>query len=297
MLNTKISIKSFVRTRFNSGKNPGKPFLSFFILLTVSFSSFALNPSRQYAVVPSDYGLDYKEVSIAATDGVKLNAWIFIPSAPSKKYVVISDDGNGNMADNLEVVGQFLSLGYNVITYDYRGYGKSDSFHINQNFFIYSQFAKDLQGVLDYLRKTYSPGFCDLYGIGIGAGLSIGLGCTSTQVRRIIADGSYTSLEQAKKELKEKRNQDVLLPLAYDKNLIEPQYALVEGPNQTNLFGILLIAGQNEDLFGPDDAKQLQRLHPKNMLIYVVPNATNDKTLSVDKDAYFNQIKKFIAAH
>jgi pimeloyl-ACP methyl ester carboxylesterase len=93
------------------------------------------------------------------------------------------------MADNLEVVGQFLSLGYNVLTYDYRGYGKSDSFHINQNFFIYAQFAKDLQGVLDYMRKTYSPGYCDLYGIGIGAGLSIGLGCTSTQVRRVIADG------------------------------------------------------------------------------------------------------------
>ena len=267
------------------------------IFISVSISVSALNPSGTYAVIPSDYGLNYKEVSIAATDGIKLNSWIFLPSTPSKKFVVISDDGNGNMADNLEVVGQFLSLGYNVLTYDYRGYGKSDSFHINQNFFIYSQFAKDLQGVIDYLRKNYSPGYCDLYGIGIGAGLSIGLGCTNAQVRRIIADGTYSSLEQAKKELKEHRNQEVLLPLAYDKNLIEPQYALSVGMNQDKLQGILIIVGQNEDVFGPGDVKQLQKIHPRNLGIYIVPNSTNEKNLTANKDEYFNQVKKFVTSH
>src|SRR5438046_5693957 len=124
------------------------------------------------------------------------------------------NDWNGNMVDNLEMVGQFVFLGYNVVTYDYRGFEMSESFHINKNFFIYSQFAKDLQGVLDYMRKTFSPGYCDLYGIGIGAGLSIGLGCTSAQVRRIFADGPYTSLEEAKQELKDRHNQDVMVPLA-----------------------------------------------------------------------------------
>ncbi|MEO5675182.1 MAG: alpha/beta hydrolase [Chitinophagales bacterium] len=268
--------------------------LSASVLIIFTSSVFALNPSREYSVVPSDYGLNYKEVSIPSTDGLKLNAWIFSPASPQKKYVIISDDGNGNMGDNLEVVGQFLSLGYIVITYDYRGFGKSDSFGINPDFFIYSQFAKDLQGVLDYLRKNYSPGYCDLYGIGMGGGLSLGLACNSTQVRRVIADGAYTSLEQAKKELKERRNLEVKLPLAYDKNLIEPQYALTQGPNAGKLMGILLITGQNSDVFGPEDVKQLQRIHPKNLEVYTVPNATNETTLSSDKDAYFNQIKKFV---
>jgi len=147
------------------------------------------------------------------------------------------------------------------------------------------------------MRKTFSPGYCDLYGIGIGAGLSIGLGCTSTQVRRVIADGPYTSLEQAKKELKDRRNQDVMLPLAYDKNILEPQYALSAGANQDKLQGIFVITGQNENVFGPDDAKQLQKIHPKNFEMYTVPNATNENTLSTNKDEYFNQIKKFITAH
>ena len=97
--------------------------------------------------------------------------------------------------------------------------------------------------------------------------------------------------------MKDHRGQEVMLPLAYDKNLIEPVYALAEGANRNSLLGIFLIAGQNSDVFGPDDAKQLQKIHSKNLDVYIVPNATNDKTISVNKDEYFNQVKKFIATH
>jgi hypothetical protein len=97
--------------------------------------------------------------------------------------------------------------------------------------------------------------------------------------------------------LKDRRNQEVMLPLAYDKNLLEPQYALASGLNEDKLQGILLIVGQNEDVFGPDDAKQLQKIHSKNLEVYTVANATNDKTFSSNKDEYFNQVKKFVTAH
>lgn len=274
-----------------------KKIMLFMVAVISGAPLFALNPSKDYATLPSDYGMDYKEVSIAATDGLKLNAWIFKPMEESKKFIVISDDGNGNMADNIEIVAQFLSAGYNVLTYDYRGYGKSDAFNINQKFFIYPQFVKDLQGVLDYMRKTYSPGMCDLYGIGIGAGLSIGLGCNSTQVRRIIADGPYISFEDTKNRYQKNRNQEILMPLAYDKNYMEPLYALQSGTSQDKLSGILIIVGQNDDLSGPEDVKQLQKVHSKNLTVYTVQGATNEKNFESNKNAYFDQVKKFLTSH
>ena len=258
---------------------------------------FALNPSKDYATLPSDFGMDYKEVSIPATDGLKLNAWIFKPMSESKKFVVISDDGEGNMADNIELVAQFLSAGYNVVTYDYRGYGKSDEFNINQKFFIYAQFVKDLQGVLDYMRKTYSPGMCDLYGLGIGAGLSLSVGSNSTQVRRIIADGPYLTFEDVKAKYQKNKSQDILMPLGYDKNYMEPLYALQNGTAQEKLTGIMIIVGQNDNMFSPDDAKQLQKVHSRNMVIYTVPGSTNDKNFQSNKNAYFDQVKKFLDSH
>ncbi len=85
------------------------------LAIVAAIPVFALNPSKEYSTLPSDYGMDYKEVSIPATDGLKLNAWIFKPMSETKKFIVISDDGNGNMADNIELVAQFLSAGYNVL--------------------------------------------------------------------------------------------------------------------------------------------------------------------------------------
>jgi hypothetical protein len=267
------------------------------VLLFSVNSLFALNPSKDYATLPSDYGMDYKEVSITATDGLKLNGWIFKPMEESKKYIVISDDGNGNMADNIEIVAQFLSAGYNVVTYDYRGYGKSDNFNINSKFFIYPQFVKDLQGVLDYMRKTYSPGMCDLYGIGIGAGLSIGVGSNSTQVRRIIADGPYITFEDTKAKYQKNRGEEILMPLAYDKNYMEPLYALQAGTSQDKLSGLMIIVGQNDDIAGPDDVKQLQKVHSKNMVVYIVNGVKNEKNFDSNKNAYFDQVKKFLSSH
>jgi pimeloyl-ACP methyl ester carboxylesterase len=68
--------------------------------------------------------------------------------------VVISGSGDGNMADNLEIVNSFLSAGYNVATYDYRGYGASSDFKIDPDLYIYPQFITDLNAVLDHLRKS-----------------------------------------------------------------------------------------------------------------------------------------------
>lgn len=34
----------------------------------------------------------------------------------------MSGSGDGNMVDNIEIANSFLSAGYNVAMYDYRGY-------------------------------------------------------------------------------------------------------------------------------------------------------------------------------
>jgi len=271
-----------------------KKILLFITALILSKFTFALNPVREYAVTPADYGMDYKEVIITAADDVKLNAWVFKPSVASKKFIIVSDDGNGNMADNLELIAQFLSIGYNVVAYDYRGFGKSDDFTIKSNFFIYPQFVKDITAVVDYTRKYHNTQF-DMFGIGIGAGLSLSVGANRPEVRRIIADGTYSSFEQTKNKYKSVKGEDIMMPLAYDKMFMEPLYALASKGDQ--LYGIYYIVGATEDLCGQDDVKSLVKLKPKISDSYVVPAVKNDATFSSNKNEYFNKIKKFIETH
>jgi hypothetical protein len=53
--------------------------ITFFVIVMTLFSiSYALTPSRQYAVKPSDFGLTFEELKINTSDGLKLNAWYFL---------------------------------------------------------------------------------------------------------------------------------------------------------------------------------------------------------------------------
>lgn len=265
-------------------------FIAFNLLLISNLN--ALNPVRTYAVKPTDFGMKYEEIKIKSEDGIMLNAWYFPSSQISYKIMVLSDDGSGNMSDLMEQISIFLSLGYHVLAYDYRGYGASSDFEVKPNFYIYSQFQKDLYAVVDYLKKekTSIPKI-NLYGIGIGAGLSIAVG-TNRNIGFIIADSPYSTFELAKTRLKEAKNLDVLVPLGYNKTECEPKYSL-EGKN-AKISSILCIVGDKDLVYTPKDIKELMKIHAGVSVIYTVKNSNGDNNISVDKEKYLDEIRNFL---
>ncbi|MEI7596205.1 MAG: alpha/beta hydrolase [Bacteroidota bacterium] len=269
-------------------------FLSIFCL--ISSLAFSLNPSREYAVTPGDFGLNFEVVTIPTEDNLNLYGWFFSATREgSSKVVIISDDGEGNMADLLDVVSSFLSLGYNVLTYDYRGFGKSDDANpaIKNNFYIYAQFEKDLNGSINYVKKYYSKlRTMQLYGRGIGAGLSIAVGVNRPEVSKVVADSPYSTLEGMKNRLKEKESVDVLLPLGFDKKGFEPEYALQS--KGANMAGIMFIGGDADEIVSTKDIKALMKFAKCPSYSYFVKGANRFRTIEADKEKYFQEIEKFL---
>lgn len=92
---------------------------------------------------PSDYGLEYENVSFTAKDGVKLKGWLV--KGGTDKIIVQSHFGiqssrSGYSPDGksmkmwpekihfLEHVKYLVDQGYSVLMYDFRNHGESDSF-------------------------------------------------------------------------------------------------------------------------------------------------------------------------
>lgn len=262
--------------------------LLFAAVLCITQYSFALSPSNEYKIKPEKYGMVYKEEKISTKDGATLNAWFFETPKKTTNWVIISGSGDGNMADNIEICGQFLSAGWNVCMYDYRGYGSSSEFAIDPDTYIYPQFLTDLNSVADYLRKSRAITKFDLYGQNIGAGLSLGVGCNRTETRKIIADGPWTGLEQMKRKLKEKKDKEVIIPFGYDKTF-EPMYACDK--MRPSLKGVLLIVSPQDELLTPVDMKLLRC----STTTYIVPNSpSNAENFSTDKNFYFEKVSKFL---
>ncbi len=263
---------------------------SFFLAIAccVTTASSALNPSKEYKVKPEKYGMNYKEEKVPTKDGATLNAWFCETAKKTTNWMVISGSGDGNMADDIELAGQFLSAGWNVALYDYRGYGASSDFAIDPDTYIYPQFINDLNAMLDYLRKSRAITKFDLFGKNIGAGLSLGVGSNRTETRKIIADGPWTGLEPMKKKIKDKKGKEVIIPFGYDKTY-EPMYACDK--SRPNIKGVLLIVSPQDDLIRPEDTKVLRCVTQT----YIVSNSpSNAENFSTDKNAYFEKVSKFL---
>ena len=260
------------------------------LLLTFSVQvASALNPSREYKVKPEKYGMTYKEEKIPTKDGLAtLNAWFFETPKKTTNWMVISGNGDGNMADNIEIAGQFLSSGWNVCLYDYRGYGASSEFPVDPDTYIYPQFTVDFKSVLDYLRKSRAITKFDLYGEGIGGGIALGAGLNRPETRKIVADGPWTSLEQMKKKMKEKKAKDVIIPFGYDKNM-EPIYACDK--MRPTVRGVMIIVSPQDEMLNPTDMKLL-KCSTQTYIVNASPD--NSQNFSIDKNAYFERVSKFL---
>ncbi len=257
-------------------------------ILLLSNTTYSLNPSREYKIKPEKYGMVYKEEKIATKDEATLNAWFFETTKKTTNWVIISGSGDGNMADNIEICNQFLSAGWNVCMYDYRGYGSSSDFDVDSGTYIYPQFLNDLNAVADYLRKSRAITKFDLYGQNIGGGLSLGVGCNRTETRKIIADGPWTGLELMKKKYKEVKGKDVIIPFGYDKSF-EPMYACDR--MRPGLKGVMLIVSPKDEMLNPTDMKLLKC----STLTYIVPaSPSNTENFATDKNFYFEKVSKFL---
>ncbi len=274
-----------------------KKILSLIASTCIISSVFALNPAREYEITPKDVDLKFEEVTIPTEDGAKLFGWYFpaVSKKSSYKIIIISDDGDGNMADQIEMASKFLTLGFHVLTYDYRGYGKSSDFDVKKKFFIHTQFEKDLQGALKFVRSTYPKiAKVSFYGQGIGAGLSICVGANDLKVRYVIADSPYTYFDEMSKTLSA-AGEDVMFPMAYDKIKMEPKYNLESETDLDKLNAKLLyIVGAKDPVYNPKMIKAMHKLRPARTTVYVVKNANKSNTFSSDKEAYYNQLKTFL---
>ena len=75
---------------------------------------------------PETFGLDYEDVRFPTRDGLTLAGW-FMPAEGEPRGTVIHFHGNaGNITGHLPLVWWLPGRGYNLLMFDYRGYGESE---------------------------------------------------------------------------------------------------------------------------------------------------------------------------
>ncbi len=167
--------------------------------------ALAMRPSREYAATPSDYGILYRDVTFTTGDSLTLHGWFYpaqdtagiandlvgqvMPVPPERRpaprtyqgpaggpapTIVICDGDGGNMADLIFYAYQFATRGFNVFTFDWRGFGSSAEWPLDPNRLSAAEFLRDYDAALDFVmaQPEVKRGGVGLLGFSTGAYLS-----------------------------------------------------------------------------------------------------------------------------
>jgi len=126
------------------------------ILLTCS-SAYALKPVKEYSLIPDTQHEAYENNTITTADNVKLKSWTLLPDKKrdKKTTLVLAYADAGNMSWWINRAVAFAHAGYTVLLFDYRGFGESDAFAIDQQMLYYNDFASDLAAAIQFAKGKY----------------------------------------------------------------------------------------------------------------------------------------------
>lgn len=193
--------------------------ISVLFLLSAISTSFSLKPdTSDYKIKPNYYALMYKEFKITTDDNLDLNLWLYPSQIKpqndsiefyyknkniTKKFnyssydtptIIICNGDGGNMSHLLGLAINYCTRGYNVITFDWRGYGKSDYFPIDTNYVVIEEFIKDYNAVVNFIinNKSLNQNKLGAFGFSTGAFFTYAAALSNPEIKAIAIRGIFT---------------------------------------------------------------------------------------------------------
>ena len=166
------------------------------ILLLIALGScsadgFFYYPSDALYATPAHYGLTVEEVRFRAKDGTKLHGW-WAPAvdvAEPKGTVVFCHGNYGNISNHLGSVAWLPRRGFNLLLFDYRGYGQSDG-EVSR-----AGTVADAIGAIDFALARDSRTV--VFGHSLGGAVAIPAVAARPQVKAIAVEATFPSYRAA----------------------------------------------------------------------------------------------------
>ena len=217
---------------------------------------------------------------IRTDDGVKIHAW-FAPAESAKATIVISHGNAGNISHRYLLLRSLQRHGFNVLMYDYRGYGRSEGTPTEDGIY------KDGLAAYDYAVSLpeVKSGRVFLWGTSLGGAVAIDV-ASHRQAAGLILESTFTSAKDVAQLVYP------FLPVQFfmhtKLNSIEKIKALT--------IPILVIHGAHDSIIPIGLGRKLFNAANEPKDFYKIPNADHNDTFFMGGDEYFSRIGRFVAS-
>ena len=263
-----------------------KVFSILFLILIQSCSHLFYHPTSKHFVDPKQFKLKYEDVFFHSKDGVELHGWFFPAKSNKPKGTIIQFHGNAqNISSHFFSLLWLIDHGYNLFTFDYRGYGKSKG-EPNQGGLYLDALAALEKGF--ELNKKNGSGKFIVYGQSLGGAVSLRAIPDfkfQDQISLIVMDSTFSSY----KDIAFDRIKSVWFlwpfsPLAYvlvsDKYASEDVFKKIAAPT-------LVIVGMQDEMIPPKFGEHIYKnIDPKNKWLWKLPNGKHIDAYHHDGGVY-----------
>lgn len=215
---------------------------------------------------------------VTTEDGVRLHGW-FAPAESAKATLVLSHGNGGNISHRYLLMRSLLRYRFNVLMYDYRGYGRSEGTPSEDG--IYN----DGRAFFDYvlaLPEVKSPSIF-LWGTSLGGAVA-----TDVAIHRpaagLILESTFTSGRDVAR---------LLYPFLPVGPFMHSRFNTIEKLKTLHL-PLLVMHGSLDEILPVGLGRQLfaEANDPKQY--YEIAGARHNDTFFVGGEEYFNRIDQFV---
>lgn len=236
-------------------------------------------PTHDEPATPATWGFKFENVGFPSGDGTPLHGW-FIPSRAvrAKGTVVFSHGNAGSLGHHLGFVLWFAEAGFNVMMYDYRGFGKSGG-------------SVGRRGMIDDVKAafTYVSKRADLdenrlvsYGHSLGGAQSVtAIGESPVKgLRAVIIDGAFASY----------RTMARVIGGRLSESLVTDDLAPKDFVSKISPVPLLVVHGSNDIVVPVSQGRQLFRNATEPKTMFEVKDGSHGDSLARDQGAFRKRV-------
>ncbi len=235
-------------------------------------------PTRDEPSTPASWGLKFEPIHFKSADGTPLHGWFIPPkgqAAKSAKATVVFSHGNaGSISYHIGFCAWLAEAGYNVIMYDYRGFGKSGGSVDRRGMIndVKAAFAYALTRTDIDARKLIS------YGHSLGGAQSVtALAETPVKgLRAIIIDGAFASYQAMAR----------VIGGDLGASLITDELAPKDFVSKLAPVPLLVVHGTRDEVVPVSQGRQLYESASQPKTLFEVKTGQHGTALSDDNGAY-----------
>lgn len=247
------------------------------MLLSRIVSSFIYYPDPHWILTPDRLGLTAEEVWLAPEPGIDLHAWFF-PHATPLATLLFCHGNAGNVSHRLENVALLLQAGFQVLLFDYRGYGHSSGQPSEEG--LYRDAVAAWAHLAARADTEGTPRI--LFGRSLGGAVAVEV-ATRVEADGLIVESTFTSILTLAR---------LVFPLPLP--ALPVKYDSLSKIRRITM-PLLAIHGEEDELIPYADGQALFGAAPEPKAWYPIPGAGHNDTYVVGGDGYLRRLAAFAA--